>query len=737
MPDARPPLFHPPGDEDQLNINLLQALNAAAGSIQRSARSEQDVFKAFNQQVRQAGFHGTLSLLEPDGKTLMIAATTQSPEGDRAVIELAGRSLVGYQVPLAKLPELSPVIERGATIYLPNSTSTAGRFIQDLPSSSHAALLAKYGGQPSFFTPLYLQQKISGAFHIFGTGLVPVDQPTIEAFAYQISVALDNARLFASLQDTEMVYRSLYESSVHGILTADPQTGLILSVNPRMVEMIGRSRDELVGTPLPSLHPLGYEGQNQASLELAASGQEVNFDMPIIQPDGSKRFIHASVNHFETKNQNLLQIIFYDITEIKEMQETVNARAREAEMLRQATTALTSSLELDQVLEQILLNLEQVVPLDSAAVFLFDQGDLLGMASRGRVDRDAFVGQRFNGRDPLFLEILETQKPLILEDANLDLRFNRWAGTAYVRGWMGIPMIVRGAVFGYLTCDSHLPAAYTTSDAQLAMSFAAQASIAIENARLFKAEHQARLRAETLHEASKALGSSLSLREVLYTILDQLAQILSFDSGNIMLVEGDKIYMHAWRGYEKYCDPGLVPQISFTIPEVPHFIQIIQHGETCVVSDTTQDPTWTINPSSGHVRSWLGAPLKVRGQSIGLLSIDRVEPGLFTPDEVSLTEAFAMHAATAIENARLYEEQGQKTVELEAIRRASLSLTSSLDLHDVLDLSLSTLWVYCQTRITVTFSFMNPRDKASSPLPLHSGQMAQSTNLIMNLARMV
>ncbi len=668
-----------------MNINLLQALNAAAASIQRSARSEQDVFNAFNQQVRLAGFHGTLSLLEEDGTTIQVVATTQSPAGIQRVIDLGGQSVIGYKIPLDALPELSPVIEHGTTLYSPDSTGTIARFFQGLPAHSHAPLLEKYGGKPAFFTPLYGQQKLSGIFHIFGAGLTPIDQPTIEAFASQISVALDNARLFAGLQDAEMLYRSLYESSVHGIMTVDPETSRVLSVNPRMVEMIGASREELVGKLLPELHPVAFNQKSREYLDRAATGQEITFNLPLLRPDGKQQYIHASITHFETKNRRLLQIIFNDITDIKEMQETVNARAHETEMVRQATTALTSSLELDQVLEQILINLEQVIPLDSAAVFLYDQGDLLGMAVRGKVDRDAFIGQRFDGRDPLFLEILELQGPVILEDATADPRFHQWAGASYVRGWMGIPMILRGEVIGYLTCDSQKPAAYTLHDAQMAMSFAAQASIAIENARLFKLEHQARLRAESLRDASQAIGSSLSLHEVLYSTLEQLAKILSYDTGNIMLVEGEKVYMHAWRGYEKFTDPGLIPQINFTTRAVPHFIEIIEHGKSIVVPDTKEDPTWTRNAISEHVRSWLGAPLRVRGKVIGLLSLDRIRPGLYTADEVSLTEAFAIHAATAIENARLYEEQGQRAVELEAIRRASLSVTSSLDLHAVLD----------------------------------------------------
>ena len=64
--------------------------------------------------------------------------------------------------------------------------------------------------------------------------------------------------------------------------------------------------------------------------------------------------------------------------------------------------------------------------------------------------------------------------PNFIEDCEKDPRFERWGGLENVRGWMGVPMITRGQVIGYITIDSHTPGAFTKNDANAAQTFAHQ-----------------------------------------------------------------------------------------------------------------------------------------------------------------------------------------------------------------------------------------------------------------------
>jgi GAF domain-containing protein len=99
---------------------------------------------------------------------------------------------------------------------------------------------------------------------------------------------------------------------------------------------------------------------------------------------------------------------------------------------------------------------------------------------------DDLVGQTFPLDTPLFQEIKSTQRSIIIDDATRDPRFNGWGGTDKIRGWMGVPLLIKGELIGYITFDSYQPHAYGFSEAELAEPFAAQAAQAIENARLYE-----------------------------------------------------------------------------------------------------------------------------------------------------------------------------------------------------------------------------------------------------------
>jgi diguanylate cyclase (GGDEF)-like protein len=169
--------------------------------------------------------------------------------------------------------------------------------------------------------------------------------------------------------------------------------------------------------------------------------------------------------------------------------ESARQHAKENLMLKDAAAAVTSALELEQVLESILSQLERVVHYDSATIFLTEGDYLRIVAVRGFPDPSRVIGTIFSINDVLVLEADRNQAPIMIEDASTDPRFNGWCGTRYTRGWLGLPLFVRGEMIGFLTLDSRQPHAYREAETNLAWAFAHQASIAIDNARLFKQVH--------------------------------------------------------------------------------------------------------------------------------------------------------------------------------------------------------------------------------------------------------
>jgi len=167
--------------------------------------------------------------------------------------------------------------------------------------------------------------------------------------------------------------------------------------------------------------------------------------------------------------------------------EAESSARKQAEILREATTTLTSTLDLDQLLNSILVHLERVVPCDNAYVFL-QKGDSLHMvAGRGSSQGDERMpGQQYPADNAVYQAIRNTGHPVILADAQMDRRFENWRNTDNVRGWMGVPLMAGNKVIGCLTLNSRQVGAYSQVEAVLAQAFANQATVAIQNAQLFE-----------------------------------------------------------------------------------------------------------------------------------------------------------------------------------------------------------------------------------------------------------
>ncbi|MEN6394624.1 MAG: GAF domain-containing protein [Anaerolineaceae bacterium] len=364
----------------------------------------------------------------------------------------------------------------------------------------------------------------------------------------------------------------------------------------------------------------------------------------------------------------------------------------QAELFRDVAQVVNESLELDEVLHRILGQLSRILTFATSSVLLFrETGKPALIAGIG------YENERLTSRNasevliesPIIRKMAQDLKPVVIPDVRSYPDWIWVKGAEHVRSFMGVPIIAQQKLIGVLMVDSTTVDFFKESDLYKSNILAQQIAIAVQNARLFDAERTARERAEALRDAARIIGSSLSLNQVLQAVLDQLARVIIYDTGNIMLLEKDTLVIKAWRGYDYYCDPSIIDTVSFDCKLDNRATRTLNSRLPWVIKDVHNDPLWVTTAINSHVNSWLGVPIMVRDQVIGLLCLDRASFEGFTEDEVALAQVFAGHASSAIENARLYEAKEERAAELEALRQASLSLTSSLELQAVLDAILS------------------------------------------------
>ncbi len=259
------------------------------------------------------------------------------------------------------------------------------------------------------------------------------------------------------------------------------------------------------------------------------------------------------INAFTEDDEQLLTTIASTLaTAIEKLRllEAEKKQRQEAEILLEATTALTTSLNLDILMASVLEMMFKIVPYDSASIAMERGNKLLVVAGKGFSPEYEVIGKQLAYSEK-WLRMSTSHKAVILPDVHLEPNFEQWEGSEYIRGWMGVPMIVHGKIMGFINLDSHNPNTFTEKDAILAQTFANSAAVAIENALLFETEQQNRKRAEALREATAALTTSIELEALYDTILNSLSKLIPFDSASIEILDQGLSGSRCRSGFER------------------------------------------------------------------------------------------------------------------------------------------------------------------------------------------
>lgn len=217
---------------------------------------------------------------------------------------------------------------------------------------------------------------------------------------------------------------------------------------------------------------------------------------------------------------------------------------------------------------------------------------------------------------------------------------------------IALPLRVGERVIGVLDVQSARTNAFDDDDIFLLQILADQIAPALENARLFAAEHYERELATTLRDVSRIICSSLELSQVLDLVLQQLDRVVPHIGTRITLRStGHTMRVVAAKGYP---DNEEAKRAVFEIEDAPLAPLIMYERQTVVVEDARTDPRWIWLPGATQIRSWCGAPLVIKDHCIGFMCVDWGEPGFYTENHARIVRAFADQAAVAIENARLY-----------------------------------------------------------------------------------
>ncbi len=367
--------------------------------------------------------------------------------------------------------------------------------------------------------------------------------------------------------------------------------------------------------------------------------------------------------------------------------ESEQKRRQEAETLRQAASAISSTLDPDRVMIDILNALKQVIHYDNASVFLLE-GEWLKLAIyQGFSYFKDLVSEKFSAKDELFEEIRQFKHPIIIEDAQKDSRFKNWGDTFQVHGWMSVPLIARGGVIGCITLDSYEPGAYSETSIATAMAFANQAAVALDNARLFQEQITRSKIIAALADIANEIATTRDVLPALDQITQRALDLLSANHVAIYLLQDDGItlrtvaangvYQKELLGHSIKVGEGMTGSI---------FLQ----AKPEIINDTKQDPRRITVPGTPEkeekLESLMCSPLVLRGKTIGIINAWRLkENGLFNESELNFLVGIAHQVSICIESGRLFQETRRQAQEAAAIAEVGRDISATLDLEVVLE----------------------------------------------------
>jgi len=548
------------------------------------------------------------------------------------------------------------------------------------------------------------------------------DTELVQAFASQVAIVLENARLFfevrlraeqqavltelgqaltarldvdqvleeayrgaSRLLDTSSFYIALYDPESDQVTFAiDVKEGKLQKpystrqAGNGLTEYVIRTREPLLlkEDPLAHLGELGIEAIGPVSLSWLGVplmvGERVlgvmavqSYAKPGVYGEHDRDLLASIANPAAIGLQNA------------QLFEEARSRAEQLAVVNRIASAASATLYLDDLMGTVYEEIASVFRADGFFIALYDR-DANELDYRFRVDQGVRVpSERLPLGEGLSSIVVSEKRSLVIRnerERDSLLPAPHLPGTLPPTvSWLGAPMLAGERVVGVISVQAHRSHAWGEEDQMLLFTIADQVAMALDNARLFDELEQRVQELEALYKADAKLYRRLDLDQVLQTLVDIALDILQADKGSLMVWDErrERLVVRVATGFA----PETMAQMSFA-PGEGSAGRVAVTGEPAIVEDTHTDPSVVtrITEQEG-IRSFLHVPIEIGGKIFGVFNVDYAYPRAFGDHEMRLFMALAQRAAMAIETAQLHAQAQELAVMEERGRIAR-------DLHD-------------------------------------------------------
>ncbi len=359
-------------------------------------------------------------------------------------------------------------------------------------------------------------------------------------------------------------------------------------------------------------------------------------------------------------------------------------------LLNRVARAISTTLNLDDLLKIVYHEIIKAVPADSFFVALYDKHtDQLEFRIRvdGEIHEAPYVRPLGNA---LTAEVVNHRKYLLVRDYELEKdhlpEMTLWGTGLPSRSWLGVPMQLAEDVLGVISVQSYSPNAFGEREQEFLSTIADTVAIAIENARLYEAEKRRTARLTQIVKLGIDLASLRQEGEILDTLVNRVAEVMESAACTVMLIDApnNEAILTAQTGLPSSTSKTRIP---LTLPAIR---TLVKTGEPLILADIDdQEPTIRQILVRPDIKSFFAYPMVRGGHVIGVLTLSYVRPYQPSAEEISACHLLAERAAAALENARLFEKTEHHLQQVQTLRTIDAAIASSFDLHSILNIILS------------------------------------------------